>query len=223
MERVFILSTNVKKWVLIIMLLLDIIALKYANINISKLYVDSKNKALVLLSDSKNIQNKNELHKAISSKDNNLNSQSNLNKDANQVKQSSEAPKVSEKNNQQANNNENVNNQLSRGNSLGYETDIVLTFYTSLEEENGGYKGINCLGKKLTPGMVANNVLPLGTEIYTNEFGTLTVYDRGGNNFDTIHRLDVYIPRNDGENDREYLKRVNNMGKVKVKGYIVKQ
>lgn len=112
---------------------------------------------------------------------------------------------------------------LSRGGSnINNEVEITLTFYTSLAEENGGFSGINCSGKKLTPGTVANNVLPLGTKIYTKEFGTLTVADRGGNNFDTIHRLDVYIPREEGESDKDYLTRVNDMGKVKVKGYITK-
>lgn len=112
---------------------------------------------------------------------------------------------------------------LSRGGSnINNEVEITLTFYTSLAEENGGFSGINCSGKKLTPGTVANNVLPLGTKIYTKEFGTLTVADRGGNNFDTIHSLDVYIPREEGESDKDYLTRVNDMGKVKVKGYITK-
>lgn len=113
-------------------------------------------------------------------------------------------------------------NHLSRGGSISNELDITLTFYTSLPEENGGFNGINCSGEKLTAGTVANNVLPLGTEIYTKEFGTLTVSDRGGDNFNTINRLDVYIPREDGESDQDYFRRVNNMGRVKVKGYIVR-
>lgn len=113
-------------------------------------------------------------------------------------------------------------NQLSRGGNINNELDITLTFYTSLAEENGGFSGINCIGKKLTSGTVANNVLPLGTEIYTKEFGTLTVSDRGGNNFNTVNRLDVYVPREAGESDRDYFIRVNKMGKVKVKGHIVR-
>lgn len=113
-----------------------------------------------------------------------------------------------------------IDKQLSRGGSINNEIDITLTFYSSLGVENGGFTGINCSGKKLTPGTVANNVLPLGTKIYTEEFGTLTVSDRGGDNFNTIHRLDVYVPRERGESDRDYLRRVNAMGRVKVKGYI---
>lgn len=224
MERVFILKTNVKKLVLVFMLLVDIIALKYANINISQLYIEGKNKTMIFLCMSKDIQNKNEPQENKNLAKNNSKPQSILTKGTQQINQYCEVNKVSQKNNQQSNSNEDQNNnQLSRGSTLGYETDIVLTFYTSLAEENGGYIGINCIGKKLIPGMVANNVLPLGTEIYTNEFGTLTVSDRGGNNFDTIHRLDVYIPRNNGESDSGYMKRVNDMGKVKVKGCIVRQ
>lgn len=119
-------------------------------------------------------------------------------------------------------NNNSEKKQLSRGSNINNELDITLTFYSSLAEENGGFNGINCSGKKLAPGMVANNILPQGTKIYTKEYGTLTVADKGGSNFDTVNRLDVYVPRNPGESDESYKKRVTNMGKVKVRGYIVK-
>ena len=99
--------------------------------------------------------------------------------------------------------------------------EFELTFYTSLPSENGGYT-VTCLGEELKYGMVANNVLDLGTKIYLEGWGTFTNSDRGGSNFNTIHRLDVLIERNYGESDSEYLKRVNNMGRVKVMGYIVK-
>ena len=97
-----------------------------------------------------------------------------------------------------------------------------LTFYTNLASENSKYGGITCTGAKLRDGMVANNVLPLGTEIRLKGYGTVTVSDRGGKNFNKMHRLDVYVPRQDGESNSEYYKRVNNMGRVKVKGYIKK-
>lgn len=99
--------------------------------------------------------------------------------------------------------------------------EFELTFYTSLPSENGGYT-VTCLGEELKYGMVANNVLDLGTEIYLEGWGTFTNSDRGGSNFDIIHRLDVLIERNYGESDSDYLKRVNKMGRVKVMGYIVK-
>lgn len=215
-------KTNVKKLVLVILLIVDIITLKYSNINLSQIYINDKNKTMIFLSNCKNIENKNEPQEKKSLAKNDSKEQCTSNKDIKGLKQYCEANKVNQENIQQVNAKQS-NNQLSRGSNLGYDTDIVLTFYTSLPQENGGYTGINCTGKKLISGMVANNVLPLGTEIYTNEFGTLTVSDRGGNNFDTIHRLDVYIPRNNGENDREYIKRVNDMGKVTIKGCILKQ
>ena len=99
--------------------------------------------------------------------------------------------------------------------------EFELTFYTSLPSENGGYT-VTCLGEELQYGMVANNVLDLGTEIYLDGWGTFTNSDRGGSNFNTVNRLDVLIERNYGENDSDYSRRVNNMGKVKVMGYIIK-
>lgn len=224
MERMFILRTNVKKLILTIMLIVDIVMLTYAHIDMSKLCNNGKNKTIALLFDSKNIDHKNESSKSKNIEKDSLKQQPISNENTEKLKQSRTAAKISQENKPQANSNENQDNkQLSRGSNLGYKTDIVLTFYTSLAEENGGYRGINCIGQKLIPGMVANNVLPLGTEIYTSEFGTLTVSDRGGNNFNTIHRLDVYIPRNNEESDSDYLKRVNDMGKVKVDGYIVQK
>ncbi|WP_411682321.1 hypothetical protein [Clostridium thailandense] len=205
--------------ILTIMLILDIVMLTYTNTDVSKLYSNSKNKTMVLLFGYKNIEHKNR-----NIGNSSLKQQPASNKNTEQLKPPCETTKIIQEDKAPANSNKNQDSsQLSRGSNLGYEIDIVLTFYTSLAEENGGYRDINCLGQKLTPGMVANNVLPLGTEIHTNEFGTLTVSDRGGNNFNTIHRLDVYIPRNNGESDSDYLKRVNDMGKVKVNGYIIKQ
>jgi 3D (Asp-Asp-Asp) domain-containing protein len=110
--------------------------------------------------------------------------------------------------------------RLSRGGSIQEET-FILTFYTSLNEENG-YGPVTCNGSILSPGIVANNILSQGTKIITREFGELVVADKGGVNFDTTHRLDVFISRRKGENDYQYKKRVNSMGKVKVKGYIIK-
>jgi 3D (Asp-Asp-Asp) domain-containing protein len=112
------------------------------------------------------------------------------------------------------------NNNLSRGGSIREEM-FVLTFYTSLNEENG-YGPITCSGNKLRDGIVANNILPQGTKIITKEFGELIVADKGGSNFDVMHRLDVFMPRHKGEDDYQYKKRVNAMGIVKVKGYIIK-
>lgn len=100
--------------------------------------------------------------------------------------------------------------------------DFILTFYTSLDCENG-YGAITCTGKKLTDGMVANNVYKLGTTIKLDGFGKVTVADRGSNKFfNNETRLDVFIPRDGNESDYNYKRRVNKMGKVIVKGRIIK-
>lgn len=102
---------------------------------------------------------------------------------------------------------------------LGRPQEFILTFYTTLPEENGGYT-VTCEGKELKHGMVASNVYSLGTKIKING-RIFTVSDRGGKNFNHSNRLDVLVERNPGESDSEYLKRVNNLGKIKVTGYIL--
>lgn len=100
--------------------------------------------------------------------------------------------------------------------------EFILTFYTSLDCENG-YGAITCTGKPLVDGMVANNVYSIGTTIKLDGYGEVTVADRGSNKyFNNETRLDVYIPKNSDENNSEYFRRVNKMGKVTVKGRIVK-
>ncbi len=194
-ERMFALNTKVKNIVLSIVLIIGLIPMKYTNI-----YMKNKtmNKKVVAAENKKNMKNNILLSSAVSKLSNFSNNNCKITQKCNLIK-----------------------NQYSRGANLGTEIDITLTFYTSLPEENGGFTEINCTGKQLLPGMAANNVLPLGTKIFTNEFGTLTVADRGGNNFDTMHRLDVYIPRNPGENDNDYTIRVNAMGKMTIRGFIV--
>jgi 3D (Asp-Asp-Asp) domain-containing protein len=118
-------------------------------------------------------------------------------------------------------NKQNEKKDLSRGGNIQEEI-FVLTFYTSLIEENSEAGPVTCNGSKLRDGIVANNILPQGTKIITKEFGELIVADTGGNNFNVRHRLDVFVPRNKGENNRQYKNRVNKMGIVKVKGYIIK-
>lgn len=240
MERMFILNTNVKKVILLIILIIEFMTIKYTNISTIK-YTDiySKNSIITKIFNNiykktntvpkkDNIENKDQIKKNENLNDKEINKNSDSNKINTKINEgstkvnventeSSNGNKDTSENNQE---NTSIKKQPSRGGNLMKEIDIVLTFYTSLPEENGGFKGINCIGQKLMPGMVANNVLPLGTKIQTREFGTLTVADRGGNNFNTVNRLDVYIPRNSGESDENYFKRVNDMGKVKVKGYL---
>lgn len=98
--------------------------------------------------------------------------------------------------------------------------EFILTFYTDLPEENGVGGAITCQGKSLTSGMVANNVIPLGTKIYTQEFGTLTVSDRGGNNFNSFNRLDVFLARQNGEDNYQYKQRALKLGRINIKGVV---
>lgn len=101
------------------------------------------------------------------------------------------------------------------------ETEFILTFYTSLDCENG-YGAITCEGDSLQQGGVASNVYDLGTKIYLEGYGETIVNDRGGSNFNSSNRLDVFIEREYGESDYEYKQRVSKMGIVTVKGYIAK-
>ena len=96
---------------------------------------------------------------------------------------------------------------------------FTLSFYTNLPSENGGYT-ITATGESLRYGMVASNYYSLGKKIYLSGWGTFTVKDRGGSNFYSSTRLDVFIPRRSGESNSTYLARVNNMGLKKVKGYV---
>ncbi|EKQ58077.1 MULTISPECIES: 3D domain-containing protein [unclassified Clostridium] len=101
--------------------------------------------------------------------------------------------------------------------------DFTLTFYTSLDSENSSAGPVTCQGKPLSPGGVANNVMPLNTKIYLEGYGQVVVNDRGSDKyFGVDNRLDVFIEREPGESDRQYFKRVNNLGVQKVKGYILK-
>ncbi|MGL6184721.1 MAG: 3D domain-containing protein [Clostridium chrysemydis] len=98
------------------------------------------------------------------------------------------------------------------------EVNFTLSFYSTDPSENGGYT-VTCTGEPLQYGMVASNVYPLGTKIYLEGYGLFTVADRGGNHFDNYNRLDVLIPPL-YEGEQGYKRRVNNMGKPKVKGYV---
>lgn len=101
--------------------------------------------------------------------------------------------------------------------------EFELTFYSSLPKENSGSgtKSVTCTGGKLYDGIVASNYYKLNTKIQLEGWGTVTVGDRGSDKyFNNDYRLDVYIPKESNESDSQYFKRVNNMGKIKVKGYI---
>lgn len=100
--------------------------------------------------------------------------------------------------------------------------EFILTFYTSLESENSSAGPVTCQNKPLTPGGVANNVIPQNTKIYLEGYGQVVVNDKGSDKyFSTDNRLDVFIKREPDENDRHYEHRVNSYGVQKVQGYIV--
>ena len=96
--------------------------------------------------------------------------------------------------------------------------EFTLTFYTTVE--CGG--NISCEGKRLTQMVVANNVRPLGQKIELEGFGTLEVRDRGSKIFNKNNVLDIFLPRLQGESDKQYTKRARDLGRVKVKGRVVK-
>lgn len=100
---------------------------------------------------------------------------------------------------------------------LADKVDITMTFYGEGAEENGGYAGITCNGDKLVDGIVASNVWPQGTKFYCVEENKIyTVSDRGGSNFNSYNRLDVFVPRYSGESKSEYDSRISRMGRKPV-------
>lgn len=108
---------------------------------------------------------------------------------------------------------------LSRGSRrTGTPINITMTFYGDFAHENGGYAGIDANGNKLVAGTVASNYYPQGTQFEFN--GQIyTVRDRGGSNFNSSNRLDVFVPRLKNESNSEYAKRIRHYGVKKVVMY----
>ena len=96
--------------------------------------------------------------------------------------------------------------------------EFTLTFYTSVE--CGG--NISCEGKRLTQMVIANNVRPLGQKIELEGYGTLEVRDRGSKIFNRDTVLDIYLPRLKGESNKHYQQRARDLGRIKVKGRVIK-
>jgi 3D (Asp-Asp-Asp) domain-containing protein len=100
--------------------------------------------------------------------------------------------------------------------------EFILTFYTSLKSENSSAGAVTCQNKPLSRGGVANNVIPQNTKIYLEGYGQVIVNDKGSSKyFSESNRLDVFIEREQGESDTQYLRRVNNYGVQKVQGYVL--
>lgn len=96
--------------------------------------------------------------------------------------------------------------------------NLICTFYTGDSDENGGYANKTASGKVLSRGMCASNSHKFGTQIYTKEFGVLTVEDTGNKNYihkidDKTYRIDIYVQ------NKEI---ANGLGIVKIKGKIIK-
>lgn len=124
-----------------------------------------------------------------------------------------------------------INSKLNNK-TLTIKTDKVITspikqtfklsFYTELECCNGvNYSGITASGDSLEYGIIASNVYPMGTKIYLEGYGEMIVKDRGGKHFNDPLRLDVYIPRNGNESDKEYKNRIMQLGRQEVIGWII--
>lgn len=109
----------------------------------------------------------------------------------------------------------------------GEEFDITLSFYGDTAEENGGFAGLAASGETLEYGIIASNNFEIGTKIYIEELGdTFVVKDTGNSDVlkllsDGSIKIDVFIPRNEGEIDRDYKARLFQLGLKKTTGYIV--
>lgn len=108
---------------------------------------------------------------------------------------------------------------VSRGSvKRGTPVKMTLTFYGDFAHENGGYTGIDAQGNKLVAGTVASNAYSFGTKFEFNG-QVFTVRDRGGKNFNSSNRLDVFVPRKSGESNSAYAKRIRNYGRKTVTMY----
>ena len=107
-------------------------------------------------------------------------------------------------------------------NVIGFEKHTFeLSFYSDLNCENG-YGNLTASGKTLSDGMIANNYLDFGTNVYIDGYGLKVVEDRGSYKyFNAVNKADVFVPRIQGESDSEYYKRVNMLGRKNVNGYIL--
>lgn len=104
------------------------------------------------------------------------------------------------------------------------EVSFKVSYYTSLACENTKYGAVDALGNPLVYGTIAvPKDVPLKSKFVVNgeEF---VARDRGSKikwiDSNTM-KIDMFIPRNKGESDNAYYKRVNNMGIQDAKGYYI--
>lgn len=105
---------------------------------------------------------------------------------------------------------------------IGFEKHTFeISFYSDLNCENG-FGNLTASGKTLSDGMIANNFLDFGTNVYIEGYGLKTVEDRGSKKyFNAVNKADVFVPRIEGETDDQYYRRVNMLGRKNVDGYIL--
>ena len=101
---------------------------------------------------------------------------------------------------------------------------MEISYYSDLAIENSKYGNITATGKTLQNGMIANNHLDFGTNVYIEGEGMKVVEDRGSDKyFSTVAACDVFVPRVSGENNTEYFNRVNAKGRHYKQAYIIKE
>lgn len=116
--------------------------------------------------------------------------------------------------------------RLPRGISIDQLQPIMMeiSYYSDLAIENSKYGNITATGKTLQNGMIANNHLDFGTNVYIEGEGMKVVEDRGSlKYFSTVAACDVFVPRVPGENNTEYFNRVNAKGRHSKQAYIIKE
>lgn len=116
--------------------------------------------------------------------------------------------------------------RLPRGISIDQLQPIMMeiSYYSDLAIENSKYGNITATGKTLQNGMIANNYLDFGTNVYIEGEGMKVVEDRGSlKYFSTVAACDVFVPRMPGENNTEYFNRVNAKGRHYKQAYIIKE
>lgn len=107
-------------------------------------------------------------------------------------------------------------NSSSADLSNSTEISMNLSFYTGAADEGGNE---SASGKTLQYGMCASNVYSFGTQFYIKgiqglDDGTFTVEDRGGSDFNSSNRLDIYVG-----NDSDSKAKANNLGRQTVTAY----
>ena len=116
--------------------------------------------------------------------------------------------------------------RLPRGISIDQLQPIIMeiSYYSDLAIENSKYGNITATGKTLQNGMIANNHLDFGTNVYIEGEGMKVVEDRGSERyFSTVAACDVFVPRLPGEDNTEYFNRVNAKGRHYKQAYIIKE